>query len=67
MTAARCPERGANRGLKTFGRAREGGVAVVVGLSIFVLVGAAALALADFEFPPTIEFSLAHNVVITGR
>ena len=45
MSYARRSEGGAIRGLRTFGRAREGGVAVVVALSIAVLVGSAALAI----------------------
>ena len=45
MSSARPFKKGVTRGLSTFGRARGGGVAVTVGLSIAVLVGSAALAL----------------------
>ena len=45
MSSARLAKKGVTRALSAFGRAREGGVAVVVALSIVVLVGSAALAL----------------------
>ena len=45
MTSTRYGKTGANKTLTSFGRAREGGVAVTVALSIAVLVGSAASAL----------------------
>ncbi len=45
MTSTHHGKTESNEALNTFGRAREGGVAVMVALSITVLVGSAALAL----------------------